>query len=139
MKRLILILAIAFAISQADGSTKKSYGTLTCTLLEVYDGDTFKCDLIGLHPLIGKRISIRVFGIDTPEIRTKDLKKKAQGLRSKQFASILLSHAKVIELRQVRRGKYFRIIASVYIDGKDFAAIMISEGYAIPYFGGKRK
>ena len=38
-------------------------------IVEVYDGDTFKIDLPSQHPLFGDDLSIRVFGIDTPEMR----------------------------------------------------------------------
>ena len=38
-------------------------------LVSVYDGDTFKVDLKGIHPLFGDDVSIRLHGVDTPEIR----------------------------------------------------------------------
>jgi len=44
----------------------------------------------------------------------------------------------VIELRDMQRGKYFRILANVYVDGKDLAQALIQEGHARAYDGGKR-
>ena len=38
-------------------------------VVDVYDGDTFKIDLPSMHPLFGDDISIRLFGVDTPEMR----------------------------------------------------------------------
>jgi len=38
-------------------------------VVDVYDGDTFKIDLPNMHPLFGDDISIRLFGVDTPEMR----------------------------------------------------------------------
>ena len=79
---------------------------------------------------------IRVYGIDTPEIRgtrTKDL-----AMQAKNVARLLLENARVIELRNMRRGKYFRIIAEVWLDGISLSQVLIDKGLAKPYFGGKR-
>ena len=38
-------------------------------VVSVYDGDTFKIDLPNMHPLFGDDLSIRLFGVDTPEMR----------------------------------------------------------------------
>ena len=38
-------------------------------VVDVYDGDTFKIDLPSMHPLFGDDLSIRLFGVDTPEMR----------------------------------------------------------------------
>ena len=46
-------------------------------IVDVYDGDTFKIDLPNMHPLFGKEIAIRLFGVDTPEIKGTSYKVKA--------------------------------------------------------------
>lgn len=118
-------------------ASKKTYGNIVISrLVSVYDGDTFRVDIDEFPSIIGKSMPIRVYGIDTPEIRgtrTKDLADQA-----KQLTRSLLQKAKVIELRDMRRGKYFRIIADVWIDGKNLGQILIKKGLAKPYFGGKR-
>ena len=38
-------------------------------VVEVYDGDTFKINLPSEHPLFGDNLAIRIFGIDTPELK----------------------------------------------------------------------
>jgi endonuclease YncB( thermonuclease family) len=38
-------------------------------VVDVYDEDTFKIDLPSMHPLFGDDLSIRLFGVDTPEMR----------------------------------------------------------------------
>ena len=52
-------------------------------VVEVYDGDTFKIDLQGVHPLFGDKLPIRVKGIDTPELRgtTEEIKALAEQAR----------------------------------------------------------
>ena len=49
-----------------------------------------------------------------------------------------LRSAKVIELRNIQRGKYFRILADVYVDGQNLADGLIRSGHARLYDGGKR-
>lgn len=56
----------------------------------------------------------------------------------KRFTVQALRSAEVIELRSIQRGKYFRILVDVYIDGKSLAIGLIKEGYAKVYYGGKR-
>jgi micrococcal nuclease len=71
----ILILASLLVVGSAYA--KETYGDLTIShLIRVYDGDTFYVDVEGLHPIIGKEMSIRIRGVDTPEIRNNRNKNK---------------------------------------------------------------
>jgi len=65
-----LLLLLLF---QFQAVTKQvNYGTVIVSeVTSIYDGDTFRANINGWHELIGKNVSIRVNGIDTPEIRTK--------------------------------------------------------------------
>ena len=136
-KYIVVILSIFIFSTFSYASSKETYGNIVISrLVNVYDGDTFKVDIDSYPPIIGKNISIRVYGIDTPEIRgtrTRDLADLA-----KATAKAMLESAQVIELRNMRRGKYFRIIADVWIDGKNLGDLLIQKGRAKPYFGGKR-
>ena len=87
-------------------------------IVEVYDGDTFKIDLPSQHPLFGDDLAIRVFGIDTPEMRGTSDEVKALAYKAKNRTQELLSDAKTIELKNPQRGKYFRVAAEVWIDGE---------------------
>lgn len=139
MKKLLFTLLILLCfITQAHA--KKTYGDIIISdnLISVYDGDTFKINVPDWPPIIGDTISIRVYGIDTPEIRGTKGKEKQLAIEAKQLATKILQSAKVIELRNLRRGKYFRIIADVYVDGVSFSELMIKSGLAKEYYGGKR-
>lgn len=87
-------------------------------LLRVIDGDTFACDIDEHSAIAGKNISIRLRGINTPELRSKDPEERKFATLEKQRLSDLLNNARVIELRNLGRDKYFRIDADVYIDGE---------------------
>ena len=104
-------------------------------LVDVYDGDTFKVDLAGVHPLFGDDVPIRVSGIDTPEIRGVEDRVKELGFEARDLAEKLLRGAERIELRNPQRGKYFRIVAEVYLDGESLAEKLKSAGLAKDYDG----
>ncbi|WP_420246096.1 MULTISPECIES: thermonuclease family protein [unclassified Maridesulfovibrio] len=107
-------------------------------VVSVYDGDTFTADIDEFPPLIGKKIGIRVAGIDTPEMRDKRIEIKALAVKARDYVRAVLAQAKVIELRNLRRGKYFRIVADVYVDGASLAEGLLSLGLAHPYDGGRK-
>ncbi|MDX8394304.1 MAG: thermonuclease family protein [Mariprofundales bacterium] len=136
---IIILLLILFPID-AIADSKKHFGNLTVEkVISVYDGDTFRVNIKSLHPLLGDNISIRIAGIDTPEMKDKrdlvrELAKKAQIILEKR-----LKAGANIELRNVKRGKYFRIIADVYIDDINIANELMRLGLAKAYYGGKKQ
>ncbi len=98
---------------------KKYADVIVSRLLRVIDGDTFACNIDSHTPIAGKNISIRLRGINTPELRDKDPALRKSAYEEKERLEQLLTSATVIELRDLGRDKYFRILASVYIDGED--------------------
>ena len=90
-------------------------------------------DIIGQ----GQGISIRVLGIDAPEIRGKCKAEKQAAQRARLFTVMALTNARRIELRNIQRGKYFRILADVWLDGKRLLLGLIKAGHARVYKGGK--
>jgi micrococcal nuclease len=88
--------------------------------------------------IISEKISIRVNGIDTPEIRGKCEKEKYDAQQAKEMVADILKDAKVVTLKNMQRGKYFRIAADVMIDGEDLGELLVEAGMAIRYDGGKK-
>lgn len=120
-------------------SDDQTYGTLICKeVTSVYDGDTFRCTIEDVHPLIGNRIAIRINGIDTPEMTDSRPQIKEIARTAKQFAAERLRAARKVELRNVKRDKYFRIVADVYVDGQNLGGMMLKKTLAKPYNGGKK-
>ena len=104
----------------------------------VYDGDTFHVDIKNYPAIIGKNIAIRVKGVDTPEIRGKCKQEKELALKAKQFTKQFLLNAKSIKLKNLQRGKYFKILADVY-DGKvSLSKSLIDANLGIVYNGGHK-
>lgn len=125
------------AVSASANATE--YGRVTVDeVRSIYDADTFRVTINDWPDIIGKSMSIRVLGVDAPEMRGKCQSEKLAARRAKQHTVELLRSAKVIELTNMKRGKYFRILANVMIDGKSLATSLINNGLARPYDGGKR-
>lgn len=91
--------------------TPSSFGCVK--YIKNYDADTVTFNIPEVHPLLGKNISVRVEGVDTPEIRTRNKCEKEKAYRAKKIVEDLLKQAKTIELVGVKRGKYFRIVADI--------------------------
>jgi micrococcal nuclease len=103
-----------------------------------YDGDNITFNLPALHPIIGEKISIRVNGIDTPEIRGKCEKEKYDAKQAKEMVADILKDAEVITLKNMERGKYFRIAADVIVDGESLGDMLVEAGMAVRYDGGTK-
>ena len=108
-------------------------------VIKVYDGDTITI-AAKLPNTNGPvyRFSVRLDGIDTPEIRGKSV---AERELAKQARDVLheLIYGKVVELRNVANEKYGRILADVYIGDTNVNQWLVSENFAVLYDGGKKQ
>lgn len=107
-------------------------------VVEVYDGDTIFIDLPDQHPLFGRRMGVRVLGIDTPELRTSDACEKKKGLEVKAVLQKIFNQSASVDILNVEKDKYFRILGDVYVDGKSVAQELIKLRLAYPYSGEKK-
>lgn len=131
-------LFVAVSLHGEALSSKKYGDVLVSEVTSIYDGDTFRVNIREYPELIGNRIAVRVNDIDTPEMRGGCEQEKALAKRAKQFTVQRLREAGKIELRNMKRGKYFRIVADVYVDGRNLGSMLIEEGLAVPYDGGHK-
>jgi len=107
-------------------------------VIKVYDGDTIT--IASKLPYLGSpvyRFSVRLNGIDCPEIKGKDENERNCAQIAKQEVSQLLMH-KVIELKNVKTEKFGRILADVYVDNLYLNEHMIKKRLAISYDGGTK-
>ena len=134
IRGLFLSLLLTFTIQAAP-----QYGTVIVSkVLNVYDGDTFKVNIDSLPPIVGKNIAIRVNGVDTPEIRGKCQYEKNLALKARDFVRGKLANAKEIKLTNLQRGKYFRVVANVVVDGVSLEQELLDNKLAYRYDGGKK-
>lgn len=108
-------------------------------VISVHDGDTFKIDIPGEAAVFGKGISVRVYGIDTPELASKKICERALALRATALTQKLVNGSKMINLLNVRRDKYFRLLADVEIDGVLLRSSLLKAGLGSEYYGAKKR
>jgi len=136
LKKLFLI---ALCIGVFSVQAASEYGTVSVSrVISVYDGDTFRVDIDSLPPIVGKNIPIRLNGVDTPEIQGKCQYEKDLALKARDFVRKKLSNAKEIKLTKLQRGKYFRVVANVMIDGVSLEQELLENKLAYKYTGGKK-
>ena len=107
-------------------------------LLRVVDGDTIDVQIdLGFH--VYHDIRVRLYGINTPESRTRNLKEKALGLKAKRLTQKFCEQSMWLIIKTIKTGKYGRYLSEVYDDkGESLAAKLLGQDLARKYFGTKR-
>jgi micrococcal nuclease len=107
-----------------------------CTIRKVVDGDTIDVDIdLGFSHWIHNE-SIRLYGIDTPECRTRDAEEKAAGLLAKKFVEDTLHVGGTYKLQTREKGKFGRYLGVIlFEDGTSINAALVSERLAVAYHG----
>ena len=120
-------------------SRKSCYNFRVVSIDRVVDGDTIDVDIDLGFGVWMRNQRIRMHGIDTPESRTRDLEEKKYGLAAKDFL-IKWTNAGGLTLKTHKddRGKFGRILGEFFINGKNINQLMVDNGHAVEYFGGKR-
>jgi micrococcal nuclease len=132
---IVLIFLINFT-----ASAKPTYQNIIVSeLVSVYDGDTITVNIDNFPPVIGESISIRIRGIDAPEIRSKCPLEKIKAIQARDYLRATLASGEAIELHDVERGKYFRLVANVIVDGVDVSKLMIEKQLAREYDGKSKR
>ena len=110
------------------------------TVVKVYDGDTIT--VANTLPIIDDdtiyRFSVRLNGIDTPEIKGKNDDEKQAAKNARDALSKLILH-KEIELKNVSSEKYGRLLADIYLGDLHLNQWLIDERYAVKYDGGHKE
>jgi len=107
-------------------------------IIRVVDGDTVDADIyLGFD--ITMRQRLRLYGINTPETRSRDPVEKANGLKAKEYLVSELKKCKnEVSIKVHGTGKYGRPLVEIYIGSINVNQLLVQNGYAAPYFGGKR-
>jgi len=108
-------------------------------VIKVYDGDTITIQFrlpYKESPLY--KISVRLNGLDCPELKTKNLIEKQCSQIAKQKVSDLLL-GETVEFKNVSMEKYGRLLADVYFKGKSVNQWLLDNHLAVGYDGGTKK
>lgn len=107
-------------------------------VIKVYDGDTITIAAklpYEASPLY--RFSVRLNGVDAPEIKSKNNEEKIAAINVREILSELILH-KYVHLENIQTEKYGRILADVYIENLHINKYLLDNKYAVPYDGGKK-
>jgi endonuclease YncB( thermonuclease family) len=131
-----------------DGSDIKWEDTVEFTfpikgghVIKVYDADTITIASKLPYPESPLyRLSVRLNGIDTPEIKGKDIsdEEKEAAKVARDFVYNLVFN-KFIRLENIQSEKYGRILADVYLDDIHINEVLVNQRYAVKYDGGTKK
>ena len=109
----------------------------SCKVDRVVDGDTIDVVLdLGFDIMFKSRV--RLYGIDTPESRTRNKDEKVRGKMAGSFLKDAVdSGAQVVIQTKLKdsRGKYGRVLGNVIVDGININQQMIDNYLAVAYFG----
>ena len=102
-------------------------------ITKVYDGDTLTAEIDLGFKMWAKKIKLRLSGVNTPEIRTKDPEEKALAIKARDRVRELCLGKEVV-ITTHGKGKYGRWLATVYVMGDiDLTRFLIDEGLAEKY------
>lgn len=116
-----------------------------CEVVKIIDGDTVDVDIDLGFGVWMRNERVRLYGIDTPESRTRDPEEKKYGLAAKEFLTNMLNDPKGIVLKTHKdaEGKFGRILGELWRIS-DFAdqsinEYMVDKHHAVPYYGQSKR
>ena len=109
-----------------------------CKIVRIIDGDTVDVNIdLGFAVWLNKQ-RIRLFGVDTPESRTRDAVEKKFGIMAKNFVKGRLPVGSMQILRtrlHDSRGKFGRILGEFVLEETTLNQLLIVTNNGVPYFG----
>lgn len=107
-----------------------------CTIRRVVDGDTVDLDVSLGFGVWRCNERIRLYGVDTPECRTRDAEEKKAGLAAKDFVKRRLQQGRTYILTTKEKGKFGRYLGVIKLeDGTSINAELVKENLAVAYHG----
>ena len=107
--------------------------------VHVYDGDTIHVVFKMPNSNECYKWIIRMIGIDTPEMKTKNTNEKQLAIKARDFLRSLILD-KIIMVECLDFDKYGRLLGNLYVEGNEttISNQMIEKGYAKAYDGGTK-
>ncbi len=104
-------------------------------VVKVYDGDTITIAtrILGRSDVLF-RFSVRIAGIDCPELKSKNITEKKMAIIARDFVTNKILHKK-ITLQNIQNEKYGRILADVFVDGQSLSNMLLQQKLAVEYNG----
>ena len=116
--------------------------TYKAHIIDCYDGDSITA-IVDLGFKISMEMKVRLYGIQTPEIRTKDEEEKKAGIVVRDYVRKRIFDKKVIvKSEKDKAGKFGRYLLKVFYEEEgimiDLNNELVDKGYALSYYGEKK-
>ena len=106
-----------------------------CVITKIIDGDTIDVDIdLGFDCWLHRQ-RIRLYGIDTPESRTRDLEEKKYGLAAKAFVEKFIPLGSTALLKTKEKGKYGRYLGDFKVKNQWLCTELLKHRHAVKYEG----
>ena len=108
-----------------------------CTVDRVVDGDTTDV-VLDLGFSVRYKSRVRLYAIDTPESRTRNLDEKARGKMAGSFLEEAIEDGEKVVIQtklKDSKGKYGRVLGDVVVDGININQLMVKCHLAVAYHG----
>ena len=108
-----------------------------CSVTRVVDGDTIDV-ILDLGFSVLHKCRVRLYGIDTPESRTRNKDEKARGKLAAKFLEDSINNGKQVILRSKlkdSKGKYGRVLGEIIVDDININELMVKRYLAVKYYG----
>jgi len=138
MKKLLSILLLSAIASTSFGQQQKAGVTYDAVITRVIDGDTVAFQAPFLPAPLKQELSIRVFGVDTPEkgFRAKCPSEDQRGQAATAFTKQQIATSQKKQIILMDWDKYGgRVLGDVILDGKSLRMMLIQQGFAREYYG----
>ena len=112
-----------------------------CKVKRVVDGDTVDV-VLDLGFDVSYSCRVRLYGIDTPESRTRNKDEKARGKMAGSFLKEAIEDGEKIVIQtklKDSKGKYGRVLGDVVVDGVNINELMVKCHLAVAYHGQSKK
>ena len=106
-------------------------------VIKVYDGDTITIAAKPYHNYPVYRFSVRLNGIDAPELKTKNENEKKHAIISRDALKEKIL-GRIVNLVNIQHDKYGRILADVFLGNENICKWMLCENYVVEYDGGTK-
>jgi endonuclease YncB( thermonuclease family) len=133
-----LLVSLLFVPLIAFGQQQKAGVTYDAVLTRVIDGDTVAFQATWLPDPLKKELSVRVFGVDTPEkgFRAKCPEEDARGQAATAFTKAQINASQKRQIVLMDWDKYGgRVLGDILLDGKSLRMMLINNGFAREYYG----
>ena len=138
MKKLLIFAILALTSVASFAQKEKQMVIYDFPITRVIDGDTVAFQATFLPPPLKQELSIRVFGVDTPEKGHRAMcpQEAQRGEAATAFTKAQINAAQKRQVALLDWDKYGgRVLGDVLLDGKSLRAMLIQNGFAREYYG----